>query len=82
MELCIKMANANEECIATQGKKTNFYQNKSQKVCQNMWIINFFTSALHLMHLINIHGTTLQDVHMHLGWGDFVDWYLRESYKT
>ena len=33
----------------------------------------FFTSALHLMHLINIHGTTLQDVHMHLGWGDFVD---------
>ena len=33
----------------------------------------FFTSAMHLMHLINIHGTTLQDVHMHLGWGDFVD---------
>ena len=74
MQLCIKMANANEECIATQGKKTNFYQNKSQKVCLSEHVnYKFFTSALHLMHLINIHGTTLQDVHMHLGWGDFVD---------
>ena len=45
------MANANEECIATQGKKTNFYQNKSQKVCLSEHVnYKFFTSALHLMH--------------------------------